>query len=663
MKNRIIQLIVLSILPLVLLGTDHLIISEVVLTPSGGEYVVITNPTGNAINLGNYYITDGTDVANGKYYYNLPDSTDYMESSSTDFTARFPDTNLVRGESLILNLARLSDYVTEYGSNPDLTLKDDMLPAIAGQSTFGSSPYAKLNETIGESLVLFYWDQTDSIVQDVDYLVWGADSSSASTFMIDKSVVPGYQADTPAGSQSYAPTHALGQKLVRNSDEGTETTAGGNGITGHDETSENLADTWSVVDLTSTKPVISNVTISPSDPTTEEDMVVEADVVDTTGLGSVVLTYTFPSSGGTPVNVNMSNSAGDTWSASIPATGTAGTLAYYITATNTSGLSASTSIFGVDVADPPTPLTIQTIIDNSSTYLGTVVTLNAVVSIGSGILRTDRTDMYIQDNSGYGLNMNQTGLITPALFQGDSIRVTGTVDEYQGALQITDFNYTLIDQDRPVPNIAEISTEDLNSLQFAGRFVKISGLVSSRADNVGGGSNIVVEDGYGQVTLRIWDTTRLLTDATADSLLQVGNLVDVWGVADEYNGEGQLMVAYAGDVQPLKEGEDGEGGTKLVVAPYPFDPLRGERIKYWFSFPENAHITIRVFDLSGRFITTLFDGYRTLALEVDRLWDGRTETYKVVPPGTYIIHLETVNRVTGEILHDTAPVVVGTKVK
>ena len=146
-------------------------------------------------------------------------------------------------------------------------------------------------------------------------------------------------------------------------------------------------------------------------------------------------------------------------------------------------------------------------------------------------------------------------------------------------------------------------------------------------------------------------------------LLQVGNLVDVWGVADEYNGEGQLMVAYGSDVQPYKEGDDGEGGTKLVVAPYPFDPLRGERIKYWFSFPENAHITIRVFDLSGRFITTLFDGYRTLALEVDRLWDGRTETYKVVPPGTYIMHLETVNRVTGETLHDTAPVVIGTKVQ
>lgn len=661
MKNRIFQFIAMSVLPIALMATDHLVFTEVVLTPSDGEYVVISNPTGSPVLMGNYYITDGTDSVNDKYYFNLPDSSNFMESSSTDFMARFPDTSLASGESLILNLARLSDYVATYGSNPDLTLKDDMLPAIIGESTFGSSPYAKLNEVTGESLVLFYWDQTDSVVQDIDYLVWGADSASASSFMVDKSAVPGYQNDTPISNQSFAANHVVGEKLIRNSDEGSETSSGGNGITGHDETSENLNTTWSVVDLTIEKPVINNVALVPSSPTTEDDLTITAEVIDTTGLASVVLTYTFPSSGGTPTVLSMSNTSGDVWSATISATGTAGTMAYYITANNTSGLSETSSIYGADIIDPPTPLTIQTIIENSATYLGQNVTLSAVVSIGSGILRTDRTDMYIQDNSGYGLNMNQSGLLSPPLLQGDSIEVTGTIDEYQGALQLTDFSYTILAQDRPVPSIPEISTEDLNSLQFGGRFVKVSGLVSSRADNIGGGSNVVVEDGYGQVTIRIWDTTNLLSDATADSLLQPGNLVDVWGIADEYNGEGQMMVAYATDVQPLKEGEDGSGGTRLAVAPFPFDPMRGERIKYIFSFPENSHITIRVFDLSGRFITTLFDGYRNIALEVDKLWDGRTETYKLVPPGTYIMHLETVNRATGETLHDTAPVIVATR--
>ena len=649
-------------LPLVLIGTDHLLISEVVLQPSAGEYVLITNSSGSDVDLGNYFLTDGTDTSNAKFYYNLPSSADYWSGSATDFIARFPDTTLTAGSSLMLGMGRLSDYQTTYGSDPDLTLKEDMLPAVSGQSTIGGSPNVKL-DNVAESLILFYWDGVSSDVKDVDYLVWGTDSATASAYMIDKTGIGSYLADTPIGNQSFMPTHFDGSKLIRNSDEGTETTSGGNGITGHDETSENLIDTWSVVNLTIVKPVISNMGISPSEPTPEDDLIVTADVVDSTGLSSVVLTYTFPSSGGTPVDLSMSNSAGDTWTATIPATDAEGSLTYFVSATNTSGLTETSNINGVDITDPPPPLSIQLIVENPSTYLGQQVTLNAVVSIGSGVLRTDRTDMFIQDNSGYGLNMNQSGLITPALLQGDSIEVSGTVDEYQGALQLTDFNYTVIDQGRPVPNIAELSTEDLNSLQFGGRFVKISGLVSSRADGVGGGSNVVVEDGYGQVTLRIWDTTNLLSDATADSLLQVGNLVDVWGVADEYNGEGQLMVAYGSDVQPYKEGDDGEGGTKLVVAPYAFDPLRGERIKYWFSFPENAHITIRVFDLSGRFITTLFDGYRTLALEVDRLWDGRTETYKVVPPGTYIMHLETVNRVTGETLHDTAPVVIGTKVQ
>ncbi|MCF7808121.1 MAG: lamin tail domain-containing protein [Candidatus Marinimicrobia bacterium] len=662
MKNRIIQFIVMSVLPFALLATDHLLISEVVLQPSAGEYIRITNPTGSDIDLSNYYLTDATDKANSKFYYNLPSGANYWSASSTDFIARFPSMTLKADSSLILGMGRTTDYSATYGSDPDLALKDDMLDAVNGVTTIGGSPNVKLENT-AEGLILFYWDGSAATVQDVEYLIWGTDSSTASAYMIDKSGVSGYLADTPVSSQSYMPTHFDGAKLIRNSDEGVETTSGGNGITGHDETSEDLSATWSVVDLTIVKPVISNVSLSPSSPTTEDDLTITATVIDTTGLASVLLTYTFPASSGTPVDLTMSNASGDIWSVTIPATGTAGTLAYYLTATNTNGLTQTSNIYGADIIDPPTPLTIQTIIENSASYLGQTVTLSAVVSIGSGILRTDRTDMYIQDNSGYGLNMNQQGLLSPPLLQGDSISVTGTVDEYQGALQLTDFNYTMLAQDRPVPNIAEISTEDLNSLQFGGRFVKVSGVVSSRADNVGGGSNIVIEDGYGQVTLRVWDTTNLFADATADSLLQPGNLVDVWGIADEYNGEGQMMLAYATDVQALKEGEDGSGGTRLTVAPFPFDPMRGERIKYFFSFPENAHITVRVFDLSGRFITTLFDGYRNIALEVEKLWDGRTETYKLVPPGTYIMHLETVNRTTGETIHDTAPVIIAIRAR
>ena len=660
MKRHTIQTALFLLLPYLAISADHLMINEVVLQPSAGEYVLITNPTASTISLKDYYLTDATDKANAKYYYNLPAGTDYWSESSTDFIARFPDTTISAGGSIILSMGRTSDYVTTYGSSPNLALKDDMLDAVDGVSSIGGSPNVKLDNT-AEGLILFYWDGSSATVKDVDYLIWGTDSTTASAYTLDKSSVIGYLADTPVTDQSYMTTHVDGFKLIRNGEEGSESSSGGNGITGHDETSENLATTWSAVDLTIVKPQISNITATPSDPETSEDIVISADVTDDLGISSVTLTYTFPSSTGTPATMAMSSAGGDAFTATISATGAEGTLAYYITTVNTSGLSETSAIRGVEIADPPPPVTIQTIKDDFSSYNGTTVNLNVVVAIGSGITRTDRTEAYVQDGSGYGIVLSATGLLNPALVQGDSINLVGEVSEYNGAVQIQNFSTTVLAVNKPVPGVRTVTSAELASSSNQGSFVRVWGAVQSRSDGVGGGSNVGLEDADGLLTIRIWDTTHLLDDLTADSLLQVGNLVQVFGIASNYNGDGQLLAAYAHDIQAYQEGEDSGGGTSLSVAPYPFVPQLAEKIQYTYTFPANSRVTLRIFDMSGHIITTLFEDYRSLALEVTKTWNGRNEIYQVVAPGTYIMHLETVNRSTGEILTDMAPVVIGSR--
>lgn len=647
-------------MPYLAMAVDHLLINEIVLQPSAGEYIRITNPSSSAINLSDYYLTDATDTTTGKYYYNLPSGADYWSGGSTDFIARFPDTTISAGGSLILGLGRTIDYVTTYGSSPHLSLKDDMLNAVDGVTTIGGSPNVKL-DNVAETLVLFSWDGTSTTVKDVEYLIWGTDNASAGVYMLDKSGVAGYLADTPVTSQSYMTTHTDGFKLIRNSLEGTETSSGGNGITGHDETSENLADTWSVVDLTIVKPTISNIVATPSDPETTEDIIITADVTDASGLSTVTLTYTFPSATGSPTSVAMTATGANSYTVTIPATNAAGTMAYYIVAVNTSSLFRTSAIKGITIADPPPPVTIQTIRDNFSSYSGTIVNLNVVVAIGSGITRTDRTEAYVQDESGYGIVLSATGLLNPALVQGDSINLVGEVSEYNGTKQIINFSSTSLATGRPVPGIRTITSAELAADANQGSFVKVWGAVQSRSDGVGGGSNVGLEDADGLLTVRIWDTTHLLDDPTADSLLQVGNLVQVFGIASQYNGDGQLLAAYASDIQPYQEGEESEGGTSLTVAPYPFVPQLAEKIQYTYKFPANSRVTLRIFDMSGHIVTTLFEDYRSLALEVTKTWNGRNEIYQVVAPGTYIMHLETVNRATGEILTDMAPVVIGSR--
>jgi DNA/RNA endonuclease YhcR with UshA esterase domain len=660
MKRITIQSVLFLLMPYMAMAVDHLLINEIVLQPSAGEYIRITNPTSSAINLNDYYLTDGTDKTSGKYYYNLPSGVDYWSLGSTDFIARFPDTTISAGGSLILGMGRTSDYVTTYGTSPHLSLKDDMLNAADGVTTIGGSPNAKL-DNLAETLIMFYWDGSSAEVKDVEYLIWGTDSASAAAYMLDKSAVAGYLADTPVASQSYMTTHTDGFKLIRNSLEGTEISSGGNGYTGHDETSENLAETWSVVDLTIVKPSISNIVATPADPETTEDIVITADVTDASGLSSVTLTYTFPSSTGSPASMAMTAGSGNSYTATIPATNTEGTLAYYIVAVNNSGLSKTSSIKGITIADPPPPVTIQTIRENFSSYSGTIVNLNAVVAIGSGITRTDRTEAYVQDESGYGIVLSATGLLNPALVQGDSINLVGEVSEYNGTKQIINFSTTQLATGISVPAIRTITSAELAADANQGSFVRVWGAIQSRSDGVGGGSNVGLEDADGLLTIRIWDTTHLLDDVTADSLLQVGNLVQVFGIASQYNGDGQLLAAYASDVQAYQEGEDSDGETRLSVAPYPFVPQLAEKIQYTYKFPANSRVTLRIFDMSGHMVTTLFEDYRSLALEVTKTWNGRNEVYQVVAPGTYIMHLETVNRSTGKILTDMAPVVIGSR--
>ena len=84
------------------------------------------------------------------------------------------------------------------------------------------------------------------------------------------------------------------------------------------------------------------------------------------------------------------------------------------------------------------------------------------------------------------------------------------------------------------------------------------------------------------------------------------------------------------------------------------------------SFPNNSRVIIRVFDVSGRFITSLVDRYFENSGTVNRYsfgsnWDGRDHLGQIVSPGTYLMHLEAMNFQTGVTSEDIAPVVIGVK--
>ena len=57
---------------------DHIIFSKITITPNNAEMVAIHNPTEEAINLSNYYLSDAEYSLIGRNYYNLPSGNDFL---------------------------------------------------------------------------------------------------------------------------------------------------------------------------------------------------------------------------------------------------------------------------------------------------------------------------------------------------------------------------------------------------------------------------------------------------------------------------------------------------------------------------------------------------------------------------------------------------------
>ena len=639
---------------------DHLIFSEIVLTPSEGEYVEITNPTTNNVDLSDYYLTDATDTGSEKVYHKLSSGVDYWSGSSSDFICRFPSGySLPAGGSIKVSLRDNNSYVSTYAESADLSLDDDMLDAVAGESTKGNTAAPKLHNT-SETLVLFYWDGTSSTVKDVDYLLWGDNS-----FAIDKSGASGYQSDTPVSAQSYMSVHTTNEKLIRveSLGEGTETQTGGNGITGHDETSEPLAETWITASLISSKPDISGLSLTPSLPSTEDVLVFEVTVTDDEGIASVLLRYEFQTE---ILSVNMTETSSSVYQAELGPLGAPGSLIYSVVAEDITGLKDSTSKIAVTISDPPEDMTIASLLNDLDSFVGQVIEIDGVVTVPAGRLRTNFTEAFLQDESGRGIILYSSQLDT-SFGRGDSVLVAAEVDEFDGKPELIYSSITVLKQNAKVP-VEEITISEFNTLKYGYTFVKVWGKVISRSDPYGTntGANISLQDASGEVTtVRIWNSTDILFNENLDlinpeldSLLQVGSIIEVAGIGGEYSGASQLQPAYATDISEKLEGQTGDFGATLSVSPYPFVPQLGEVIKYSYSFPSDARIKLRVFDTVGRLITTLYDEYRGISFYTEATWNGRDNLNSLVPSGTYLIHLDIIDSVTGKNYQKVAPVVI-----
>lgn len=238
-------------------GSLHLLISEVE-PASNGEMIEIYNPSETAVDLSDYYLSDHQE------YWRLPaNGVTPLVLEQSDFLVRFPGGDMIPPGGVITIACDGLAFETHYLTASTYAIANTATSRPMGVVVATNMP-GITNQ--GEMVVLFQWDGASDLVRDVDLLITGKDPDSANLptdktgVMVDGPDIDGeptaYLADSMAlvDFPGDAPSNKSHQRKLREGD--NEVHAGGNGISGDDETSENIELTWDTTAIATTPGVV-----------------------------------------------------------------------------------------------------------------------------------------------------------------------------------------------------------------------------------------------------------------------------------------------------------------------------------------------------------------------------------------------------------------------
>jgi len=137
--------------------------------------------------------------------------------------------------------------------------------------------------------------------------------------------------------------------------------------------------------------------------------------------------------------------------------------------------------------------------------LETWVSTTGIVTQGTNTTDTEHTDIYIQDDTNWGIQIWGSDPWDPEndINRGDEIIVTGFLVEVDEITRITQFEIEVIDNDNPMPEPLVESTGDMSQLnQREGTWGQISGQINRDPPGEDDYS-LIVDDGSGQCEVRI----------------------------------------------------------------------------------------------------------------------------------------------------------------
>jgi len=286
-------------------------------------------------------------------------------------------------------------------------------------------------------------------------------------------------------------------------------------------------------------------------------------------------------------------------------------------------------------------------------------------TVKPGVFQPDRTNIYIQDDEDWGLNIYSPDLMPHPALEGDLLLCTGLVVEYRSVdssdpwatpagatTEISNGTITVLARGFDTVQPEVLRTGEVGSERREGTLVRTSGVVVSVE-----GFAIYIDDGSGACQVYQNFTDLDFSEYALGDSLDVTGLVLQYDYTDPYLDGYELAPRYDSDI--IKLGSAGEGDARVEVSARILDISSDESIEIGFFSSGCDHVAVRVFDLKGRSIATIYDG-RCVG-DVRRSWDGRDDRGKKVPVGVYICHIHAESRNGENIDGSAVPIVVGTK--
>lgn len=389
-------------------------------------------------------------------------------------------------------------------------------------------------------------------------------------------------------------------------------------------------------------PMIFNLVYAPHAPTASDQITVSAKVKATYPITDVKLFYN--TTGGATFDSLAMTSPDSIYTAVIGPYALGTTVYYYVRATDNQPMIARKPAAGTyDLyVGMKTIYDVQYVVApaDSSPLAGKPVNIAGIVTAATG----EYSDFYFFIENHYapgtpaykGVKVfDRTGTVVVA--RGDSVTVSGDVDEYYGETEIQMFfsgAITIHSSGNDVPAAYSVTTSSIaTGEQWEGV------LVSARNAEV---TNPAA--GFGE-----W----LITNGAAADTCRVGDIAPyayVPSLGDDVHVTGTVMYAY--DLYTLQPRNDedicepGDAGAEddivlpkeisLAVRPNPM--LDGSQIRY--ALPSAGQADLKVYNVKGELVKTLASG-KADAGEHHAAWDGTNARGYRVTSGIYFVRLET----------------------